>query len=71
MPATVPFPYGTDKAADPRLPRAEFTPGQVPESYDPEYQRRLVAEMARCFNALDMAVAQIERRLRIIEETLP
>ena len=71
MPSTVPFPYGTDKATGSRLPRVEFTPGQVPETYDPEYQRRFVAELARSFNAVDMALAQIERRLRVIEETLP
>lgn len=69
--ATIPFPYGTDKVTDQRLPRAAYRPQFIPELYSPDARRRAEAEIRRAFTEVDKAVAQIERRLKIIEEALP
>lgn len=69
--AAVPFPYGIDKATDASLPRVGFTPMQVPDVYDPDHQRRLIAELTRALANADMAYRQIERRLRALEGETP
>lgn len=69
--STIPFPYGTNKATDARLPRVGFTPMPVPDTYDPDHQRRLIAELTRALGVADMALRQMERRLRALEGDTP
>lgn len=69
--STIPFPYGTRKDTDARLPRSGFVPLSVPNVYDPDHQRRLIAELTRALGVMDMALRQMERRLRALEGDTP
>jgi hypothetical protein len=66
--SAIPFPYGMDKVTGARIPRVEFRPPQTKDVYDPQDQRREMAEIARCFRAADDGFRQIERRLKALEE---
>jgi hypothetical protein len=66
--ATIPFPYGIDKATGMRLGRVEYHTSQPLAVYDQADARRERAELARAFRVLDDALRQIERRLRALEE---
>lgn len=63
-----PFPYTTTDTGS-KLNRADFTPPTNFDPGNPEHVNRLLAEMTRCFRAVDNNTAQIERRLRALEGT--
>lgn len=66
MALVVPWPFGRDKTADKRLPRFSFRAAHA--QWTLEDERRQRADIERAFRTGDDALAQIERRLRALEE---
>lgn len=63
--ATIPFPYATDGAS--KLNRTNFRAPRLLSLQNPDAIRRGFAEVERGFTVTDNNIAQIERRLRILE----